>query len=274
MDRASKIKLVALDMDGTVLNSQKQVGPRTRQVLKRLSDKGVYIVVATGRPPQGIFNYVKDLSLVSDRGYVVCFNGAGIVSLPHVNFVYNEYLNGTTVMDLARITHEHGCKIHAFSVQQGLILEDENSPSYREVQHCKVGYKKSNLEHVDANEHFFKALAVGQSHELDALRASLDAMHSDKYTIMRSDPNFLEFIPGRCTKGSALTHLCEILNISMDNVLAFGDAENDADMLKKAGIGVAMGNADDTVKALADFVTLDNDNEGIAVFLEKLFELS
>lgn len=274
MQGFENIKLVALDMDDTVLTHDKKVSKRTQKVLKTLANQGIYIVVATGRPPQGIFDYVKDLNLITDKGYVVCFNGAGIAHLPDLKMVYSEYLTGKKVKEISSLCHQYGCKVHGYSKDKGLLLEDENSPSYREVTHCKVGYIKQDLTTIDDDMLFYKMLAVGSKEDLDALREKLlDHSSLSGFTIMRSDPNFLEFIPGTCTKGSALVELCKILHISIDNVIAFGDAENDKVMIEKAGIGVAMGNAYECVKDFADIIADTNDNDGVAKVLEQVFNL-
>ena len=274
MQSFENIKLVALDMDDTVLTHDKKVSKLTCKVLKTLSEKGIYIVVATGRPPQGIFDYVKDLSLITDKGYVVCFNGSGIAHLPDLKMVYSEYLTGTKVKEIASFCHQYGCSVHGYSKDKGLLLEDENSPSYREVTHCKVGYIKQDLTTIDDDMLFYKMLAVGDKDNLDTLRQKLlSNMSLNGFTIMRSDPNFLEFIPKTCTKGSALVELCKILHISIDNVIAFGDAENDKVMLERAGIGVAMGNAYECVKSIADIIADTNDNDGVAKVLQRVFNL-
>lgn len=121
----------------------------------------------------------------------------------------------------------------------------------------------------DDNEPFYKILIVGPDADLDKVRAAISPDLHKLFTVMRSDPNFLEFIPFDGTKGKALGELCKILNIEIERTMAFGDAENDCKMLETAGLGVAMANAMPEAKKAAKAITLSNEEDGVAVFLER-----
>ena len=112
---------------------------------------------------------------------------------------------------------------------------------------------------------------MGAPENLDSLRAALPPEIFTRFSVLRSDPNFLEFIPGCCTKGTALYELCKIIGCELSEVVAFGDAENDQAMIRSVGLGVAMANAQDCLKETADVITLSNQEDGVAAVVEKLF---
>ena len=262
-------KLVALDMDGTVLTSQKTVSARTKAVLKKAQDQGIRPVIVTGRPPCGIVSYAKEMGILHANAYAVCYNGAAIVELNDFHDVYYRCASGKSIKKVTELAHSFGCKVHAYSKDRGLLIEDFNPATQREINHSCADYTVIDFMQCNDNEQFYKILIVGEDFKLDEVRLHIPPELHDLFTVMRSDPNFLEFIPFDSTKGSALIELCKILKIDPKATMAFGDAENDSHMLKIAGLGVAMANAMPEAKQAAKAVTLSNDEDGVAVFLEQ-----
>lgn len=262
-------KLVALDMDGTVLTHDKTVTQKTKDVLKRAQEEGIRPVIVTGRPPCGIVNYAKEMGILHANAYAVCYNGAAIVELNDFHDVYALCADGKSIKEVTRLARQFNCKVHAYSKSRGLVIEDLNPATTREVVHSGAPYTVIDFMQCDDDEPFYKILIVGPDAALDKVRAAISPQLHSLFTVMRSDPNFLEFIPFDGTKGKALVELCKILHIDIERTMAFGDAENDCKMLETAGLGVAMANAMPEAKQAAKAVTLSNEEDGVAVFLER-----
>lgn len=273
-------RLLALDLDGTLLTSEKTISPRTLTVLKQAVDKGFSIVLTTGRHPRSALLYSEQLGPITEKSYAVCFNGSAVISLKNFkeeladagfSCLSANLARGDMIADLAAYVHSMGCKVHGYSRERGLVIEDMNPQSKREVDHSGCGYQEIDFSACTDTEGFFKLIAVGQRQKIDAVRASLPKRFLDFFSVLRTDPDFLEFIPARSTKGTALASLCDLIGIGLDRTVAFGDAENDLEMIRRAGLGVAMANSQ--MKQLmdeADVVTLSNDEDGVAAVVEKL----
>lgn len=271
--------LIALDLDGTLLRSDKTISDFTKQAVCKAKEQGYAIVIATGRHPKSALRYLEELGCLNEKSCAICFNGAAellmqdyIEAADEINFpVLNAcYAVGDEAAAIAKFAHKYACKVHAYSRNRGLLIEDLNPHTLREINHGQVGYTAVDFENLDKNELFFKILIVGDAADLDKLRDFIPDEFKRHFEVMRSDPNFLEFIPGSSTKGTALKALCESLKVPLEQAVAFGDAENDLDMLKTAGLGIAMGNSDEYVKAQHQIFTLSNDEDGVGKAIFKL----
>ena len=202
------IKLLALDMDGTLLNEVKEIPLAHIDAIHKAIDKGVKLVLCTGRPLFGVLPYYKKLSLDLQNEYVIVNNG---------------------------------CSTHQTS--------DWSLVDWRELS-------KSDIEYL--NE-------LAEKSEVQ-----LTLFDEDHYFVLGGKPNpIVEAMPLGTTKASALSRLAEILDIQTSEIMAMGDANNDIEMLEFAGLGIAMGNASDHVKSLADAVTASNEEDGVARAIEK-----
>lgn len=277
----SKYKVIALDLDDTLLRSDKSISQNTIETLQKAQQQGFSIAIATGRHPKSAVKFMKQLGCLNDYSYAVCLNGAGVVRLSdyvkydhHIGFplVYKETFTGDRVKKITAFAHEHGCKVHGYSVTEGLVIEDHNPHTQREIDNGFVGFKAIDFTKVPDTEEFFKLLIVGEKETLDTVRATLPEEFTSFFSVVRSEAHYLEFIPNHATKGTALEHLCQALGYTKDNAIAFGDAENDLAMIKTAGLGVAMQNGFEMVKEAADVITLSNDEDGVAYLVKKFLD--
>ncbi|MGN0902399.1 MAG: HAD hydrolase family protein, partial [Succinivibrio sp.] len=208
----------------------------------------------------------------------VCFNGAGVVRLSdYVSYgqdigfpmVVSMTATGSMIKKLTEYAHSNGCVVHGYSKTRGLLVENHNPHTQREIDNGRVGFKDIDFLTVDNDEEFFKLLIVGESSVLDRLRHEIPEEFTNFFAVVRSEANYLEFIPHHSTKGTALAQLCNSLGYGIENAMAFGDAENDLAMIKAAGLGVAMANGFEIVKEAADVITLSNEEDGVAHLVEK-----
>lgn len=263
-------QLIALDMDGTLLRRDKTISPRTKAVLKALQDKDLKLVIETGRCPCGVMRYADTIGLDLDRTYAVCYNGSGVFTLGDGKELSAVTKPGRILKEIAELAHAHGAYIHAYSQDRALLVENHNPYSQKEIEHSLSPFVEVDFAEIPDDEPIYKVIAVGEAEKLDAVRAACPEHLKEHFAVMRTDSYFLEFIAGRSTKGSGLLQLCDILKLKPEQAIAIGDAENDEQMVKLAGLGVAMGNATAELKAIAAVETLSCDEDGVAVFLERL----
>lgn len=267
------IKLVALDLDGTSLRSDKSISPRLVKAIADLKQFGVVTVICTGRPPEGILGFAKEFGIYDEKGYAVCFNGASFVSL--LNPKEDLIKHTVSAMDMktcANLALACNCHIHCYGANRELLVHSHNYYTEKEIINCKQPYREVNFDNLEETGEAYKILAVGEEHDLDKLRASLPCEVLSRFSIARTDPHYLEFMPLNKTKGTSLEELCQKLNIDIKDAIAFGDAENDLDMISKVGVGVAMGNAQDLLKQRAKLITKSNDEDGVAIVLEEIIK--
>lgn len=268
-----EIRLVALDLDGTLLHEDKSLSDRTLNTLQQLADRGIRVVPATGRDPDGINGNILRVNPVH---HAVCSNGAVILD-PGTGEVL------------------HSCPILPESAREALdYFRDFSAFTYLHTdcgQVCSVSWEDSGLTGRYPNIRFesdvvpdllawvreksASLLKIGVfPRDDEAFRALMAAgSPSPDLVLMRTGVCSVELNSINASKGRALKTLCRLLDIPMSSVLAIGDNQNDMEMLRFAGVSVAMGNAEDDVKAEAMYVTGTNDQDGAAAFLEKYFGL-
>jgi len=263
----NNIKAVAFDMDGTLLTDAKEVSPRTRKCFEALEDKGISLILSTGRSFEALEPYKKDLNL---NHPVICYNGAQILSR-NGGIIQNHLLQDDISRYIIDFARKEGVHIQIYS--EGELYFEKRTPEaeFYESHICIKGHC-INFDNLDPFL-ITKIMYLGDHEYLDGLRSAIKDVWGEQLTVMFSNPIFLEFMNGKVSKGQALLEAAEYLCIGIDNIMAFGDGENDRSMIETAGIGVAMENATDEVKAAADSITLSNNDDGVAEFLEEFFGL-
>lgn len=262
-------KIIALDMDGTLLNDEKVITQRTKDALIKAREKGVKVVLASGRPVDGLKKYLKELNLVSDEEYVLSFNGSLVQKVKSEEVLYEIGLTGKDLHYLYDISQNLGVNIHAFSTTKGLITPNISKYTEVEANLNGIDINVCDFNEISEDEHIVKVMFIDDEKIIDKVIKELPNEVEERYKVVRSAPYFLEEINKESGKATGLAALAKYLNVSKDNIIAVGDAGNDLDMIQYAGLGVAMGNADESVKQVADYITADNNNDGIAEVIEK-----
>lgn len=272
------IKAILLDIDGTLTNDDKIITPRTRDALIAAEEQGIVLVLASGRPNMGLTGFANVLDMKSHNGIFVCFNGAKAM-----NYQTGEvYFQQTLTVDQGKRVLEH---MHNFDVcpiyDRGAYMYLENAffTIVRDGEPWSIAeYEAHNnnylLCEVANNAEFAdweinKILVAGQPEYLQEHWQEMGAPFEGELSSMFTAPFYYEFTPLGVDKTRALKETFRVLGIDQSEVIAFGDAQNDQSMIEWAGIGVAMGNAVDEVKAVADYVTSSNNDDGIADALKK-----
>ena len=271
-----EIRLIALDLDGTLLTTDKRLTAHTLSVLSQAAERGVYIVPATGRSVTGLAPEVRDLPFVK---YAITVNGAAVWDVKNQKLISKkaftteqateiwDFISGYHTMQdacidgVARMEPEHFAHLEE-------IMTDE--PRIRLIRSTRVptdhmrSWVTDRTKSVEKFNLFFKP-----TREADRQTARIALGAFPGLSVTSSLGNNLEINHIDATKGKGLMALAAHLGLESEQVMAFGDGENDISMLEAAGIGVAMENAPEVVKAAADMVTRSNDEDGVAYAIEK-----
>lgn len=262
-------KLIAIDMDGTLLREDKSVSERTKNAIKLAKEKGVYVVIATGRPIDGVSRYLEELDMLGENDYVLSYNGGLVLKTKSREVVSKTALTGADLHYLHNLSKELGVNIHAFSEVHGLMTPKNSK--YTEVEANINGIKIAINDYSDIEDDhsIIKVMMIDEPEVLQKAIDNLPKEVYEKYTVVRSAPFFLEFLNKKVNKGTGVELLAKHLNIKQEEIMTFGDAGNDLDMIVYAGMGVAMANAFDEVKEAANYITDSNENDGVAKAIEK-----
>jgi hypothetical protein len=262
-------KLVALDMDGTLLNSQKKLTSRVRSAISSAKEQGIKVVLASGRPFEGMLPILKDLGLDGEEDYALTYNASLILKVACKTIVSKAILTGQDAIELYELANKLGVNILAYSVTHGLITPKRNKYTDYEAQLNAIEFTEFDFYNLDADENILKVMMIDEPEILAQAIEQLPEVLQDKYSMALSMPFFYEFTNKDSNKGRGMEALTAHLGLSPEQIICVGDAANDLEMIKFAGLGVAMDNAIEEVKAHANYVTASNDDDGVAHVFEK-----
>lgn len=264
-----KYKLLVLDVDGTLLNNEREITPRTQAALLKVQQMGVRIVLASGRPTYGLMPLVKALELGNYGGFILSYNGGQIINAQNGELLFERRINPEMIPYLEKKARKNGFSL--FTYHEQMIVTD--SP---DNEHIRQEALLNNMELVQEEEFSIaidfapcKCMLVSDDEEaLVALEEHWKKRLNGALDVFRSEPYFLEVVPTAINKANTLGALLEKLEINSDEVIAIGDGVCDVSMLQLVGLGIAMGNAPDSVKICAEMVTASNEEDGVALAVE------
>ena len=262
-------KIIALDMDGTLLNKEKVVTDRTKAALKKAGEMGVKVVLASGRPIEGLKRYLEELDLMKADEYVLSYNGCLVQETKTEKIICEFGLTGKDLHYFYDISCSLGVNIHAFSPKKGLITPKNSRYTEVEATINQIDTNICDFTTIKEDEDIIKIMLIDEPEILEKAVEAMPKELYDKYTIVKSTPYFLEIISKDAGKGVGLKALAEHLNVKQEEIIAVGDAGNDLDMIEYAGLGVAMANASENVKEIANYITHCNNEDGVAKVIEK-----
>ena len=252
-----KYKLLVLDVDGTLLNNQKEISPRTLAALLKVQQMGVHIVLASGRPTNGVMPIAEKLELNHYGGYILSYNGGQIINVQTGELLFEKRIDPEWIPYFEKKAKKNDFAI--FTYHKDFILTDKPDNKYV-IQEANLN--KMQIVGVD---NFAEAvdfppckcmLASDDEEALIGLENHWKKRLDGVLDAFRSEPYFLEVVPQFIDKGNTLGVLMTKLSVSPEEVIAIGDGVCDVTMLQLAGVGIAMGNAEDSVKACVDKTTL------------------
>ena len=266
-----KYKLLVLDVDGTLLNDEREISKRTLAALLKVQQMGVRIVLASGRPTYGLMPLAKTLELGNYGGFVLSYNGCQIIKAQNGEILFERRINPEMLPYLEKKARKNGFAI--FTYHDDTLITDSPDNEYIKNEALLNNLKIIREDEFSTAIDFApckcmlvsdkeKALIGLEQHWEKRLAGTLDAF--------RSEPYFLEVVPCGVNKANTLGALLEHLGVTREEVIAVGDGVCDVTMLQLAGMGVAMGHSQESVKVCADYVTASNEEDGVALAVEKL----
>lgn len=264
--------IIALDLDGTLTNERKEITPHTYEVLMRLQRLGSRLCLASGRPPYGMRPLAEQLHMAEHGGLLLCYNGGHVEDCQTGEVLVERTLDEALLPRLVEFQNESGLTLMTY--HHDTIYTEHPDDPYVAIssRNNKMQVKGVKDFITDTPRPINKCLMVGAPELIPLWEERMAREMQGKMHILHSTPYFIELLPEGIDKGSALEELLKHCGMEHNQLIAFGDSHNDIDMLRMAGTGVAMGNAEDEVKKAADHVTLSNEEDGIAVFLEGKIE--
>lgn len=268
--------IIALDLDGTLTNSEKNITPRTFDALMKAQREGVRLVLASGRPTFGIAALANQLQLADYGGYVLSYNGGRIINWCEKTVIFSQVVDQKLVPILYDFAEKAQLPIVTYLPEA--ILASKNEGEYlaeeARINGMPVVVAQNFVEEaMQIAGGSTKFLIPGEPELLVQLESEMKAALSEQMEVFRSAPFFLELPPKGIDKAQSLQRLLTHLGLERESLMAFGDGFNDLSMIQFAGQGVAMANAVEEVKSIADFVTTSNEEDGIAHALEHLLFL-
>ena len=269
------LKAIFSDIDGTLLNSSYQITQETKKAISKVVNDDIPFILVSARMPSGILHLQQTLSINSP---IICYSGALILGLDNDNsertIIDSISLLKADVQEIYKIVNElySSVDFSLYSYNQWIVSDNESKWVLQEKEIAGVSPILCPLSSfIEDNHDIHKCLCMGEPQIINLIEIELKAKFPD-LSIYKSKDTYLEIMSGNASKSNAIKKLERLYDITSQEVLAFGDNFNDIDMLKYAGLGVAMGNAPDEVKIIADEVTLSNDEDGLKYTLNKYFK--
>ncbi|MDR3336924.1 MAG: Cof-type HAD-IIB family hydrolase [Treponema sp.] len=265
----SSIRILALDLDDTLLRSDLTISFRTRSAIKKAESAGIVVVLASGRVPVALEKYAKMLNLHKRPGYLICNNGTIIQESLTGEYMYESFLPTKSALVAFDLANAEGFPVQIYEHD---IMYISRKNEFADYDQTLTGLKQVVVDDFRGRvtEGCYKLLIPGDPMILQPLENLLRTYIGDDVTLFASKPYFLEILPPGTDKGSALAMVAEKLGIPREQVMAVGDSMNDEAMIRWAGYGVAMVNGDERIKKLAALVTdKTNDDDGVADLIER-----
>lgn len=264
-------KLMALDLDDTLLNNKLLISDRAVEAVQKAAAQGIYITICSGRSPSAILPFVRRLDLAGTKQgrYAVASNGSVVVDLHKRQEIYSAKVGGDALREAKKAADKLGlpCQVYSSSMVYASIDNE-----WTRMDSKLTGVPSEIVPGFDEflKQGFAKMMIPGDPKILVGLQKELADRLQGRAVVLISKPYFLEILPPNCGKGEALEFLCGQLGINMKEVMAFGDSMNDETMIVKSGMSVAMSNGLDAIKDAAAYVTrFSNDQDGLADFVEQ-----
>lgn len=285
-------KLIAVDLDGTMLNSYGIVTENTKKTIKKTIEKGTDVIIASGRPIDSIKAIAEE---IGSKNYFIAGNGSLIYDIKKDEIIYEKFLNKQKVLEIAEICENNSISYNIYTEEtiiakqlkynvlyyykENLKKEEKNKTNITLVENMREYIKNSQNEKFlkiticDENKSIFNSVIrkLEKVSNIDIL----DVSHMSRKVIKQGTEDvaieyyYTEISLKDVDKWNAIEYLINKLNIKKDEVIAIGDNMNDKEMIENAGVGVAMGQSTPVITKLADFVTESNENEGVKIAIEK-----
>lgn len=264
--------VLALDLDGTLTDSKKRISERTKESIDKFIAAGGIVALASGRPTFGVMPVAKILELDKKGGYILSYNGGCFLDCKNNKQLFMKELTHEYLSILEKQAKEFGINLMTYNGDKAYALDIDEQYYMIEININHFIRVKADPLTPKITFPIIKCLMTADGDYLAKVEKEMKKYWEGKLNIVRSEPYFLEVTEVGIDKASTITNMVKKLGKSVDNLICCGDGFNDLSMIQAAGIGVAMANAQERVRAAADYITKSNDEDGIVDVVENLFK--
>lgn len=263
------IKVLVLDIDGTLTNSEKEISPETKKGLLHIQERGHKVMLASGRPTPGMERYAKELEFEKYGGYLLSFNGGKIINCRTGETVFQKTLPKEVIPGIFKMAVSEDCGFITYMYEEILCgtRMDEYIELESRINGMPVRCVDNFLDYVDFDVN--KCLMTASPEKAAMMEKALQEKFGDIMSIYRSEPFFIELMPKGINKASSIDRMLSTVGLKRENTICCGDGFNDMTMIEYAGVGVAMANAQEPVRKAADYITKSNDEDGLVDVIGK-----
>lgn len=264
-DNVKNTKIVFVDLDGTLKDSNKKISMRNKRIFERLADIGIVVVFTTGRP----LSYTISLSKqFSSSNYVISSNGAEIYNYSNGNVIYHSRLSRENINKLKELIKKYQLFFIANCLTQAYTNKTFDDPG-KKIVHSVDEITDLNISQLIVESYDEEVMRLFKN-DISGI-SGIKISNKSRSSSASDQILFYDITNSDVSKGNAVKILCDYLNIDIKKTMAIGDSDNDIEMLQTVNVKVAMNNATEALKKEANFITLSNDEEGVAVILERLY---
>lgn len=267
-------KIFFFDLDGTLLNTEKKITPKTMDALRKFTDAGNYFAINTGRAIDSAKAVYNGLGLNFKGSFLCGSNGTEIYSVDEGKYVYKVGVPIELVTKILDLSEEYDVHCHTYNEDHIVSRRNgEEMEYYRRVIKTPLIVTDDVLKYVTTPPSKMIAIELHDHEKQERFRMALQEMVGDKLTLLYSNPYYMEIFPSEAGKGSVVKRLSSYLGLDIKDTYAAGDEQNDISMIEAAGCGIAMVNGTDIVKKSADVITKDdNDHDGLSEYILKAID--
>lgn len=261
-------KLIGIDMDGTLLNSKHSLSEENKSAIEKAREMGIAVVITTGRPLSGVETVLKSLKMNREDDYIILYNGALILRASDRKILSESRISIDEVKKLENYAEIVGVKMHIVT-EDACISTCENKYGRYEAELNGMLFKVQNYDELPENTKIYKVMFSEESKVLKERISNLPDTLMSSYETTMSAPFYVDFLKKGVHKGYGIKRLSQHININQNQIICIGDAGNDLSMIDYASLGVAMGNASLELRKRADYITLSNDENGVAHAIQR-----
>ncbi|MGL5356373.1 MAG: Cof-type HAD-IIB family hydrolase [Cetobacterium sp.] len=260
------MKSIALDLDGTLLNSEKDISQKNISILRKLYNDGIEIFIVTGRMYSATQRVINKIGLPL---IAICYNGAKVINSKDNSVIFEQSLPEDIVKILIEISRKNKNHLNLYQNEEWLVEDTDNWQTKYYEKNIGFGPIEKNFDNLESYR-MTKALFVDERVNLIKIENEINNRLGGKVHLTYSQEKYLEVLNYDVNKGKTLEKILVEKKLDLESCIAFGDANNDKEMLMAVGCGVAMGNAEEELKSIAKYITDRNDEDGVSKFLERM----